>query len=215
MSSINTSSSDVSFRVRPLGFDRGEVQAFIGNLLNDYAQVTRELDRLRIEMAALREAPPEPRPAVVPPVAAPAPPAVQTVAASSAKEVERILAAAERIAEEMRLRAQQESETMLREAEALAAASVDEAETKAAAALKEADSKSADLLRDAESRAAELVHGAAEQVVTLDRQAAAIRAQCIQMRDAIRSAGDAANQALRHLTELEEDREPVLQVKHA
>ena len=62
MTTINTTAADVTFRVRPLGFDRGEVQAFIGNLLNDYAQVTRELDRLRNEMTAMRDFPGDRKP---------------------------------------------------------------------------------------------------------------------------------------------------------
>jgi cell division septum initiation protein DivIVA len=41
MTTSNKSATEVSFRVRPLGFDLSEVQAFIGNLMNDYAQVTR------------------------------------------------------------------------------------------------------------------------------------------------------------------------------
>jgi cell division septum initiation protein DivIVA len=214
MSTINTSSSDVSFRVRPLGFDRGEVQAFIGNLLNDYAQVTRELDRVRVEIATLREAPPEPPRAAV---AQPAEPtALATpVAASSAKEVERILAAAERIAEEMRARVQQEIDATVREAEERAAATVREAENRASMALHDAKTKSADLIRDAETRAGGLVDAAVQQVVALDRQAAAVRAQCAQMRDSIRSAGDAASQALRHLAALDGEREPALQANRA
>jgi cell division septum initiation protein DivIVA len=213
MSTINPSSSDVSFRVRPLGFDRGEVQAFIGNLLNDYAQVTRELDRLRIEMAALREAPPEPRLAIPQAVAPAGPKGTAQAAASSAREVERILAAAERIAEDMRSRAQQDSDAALQESEARAAATVRDAEERAAAALHEASAKSADVLRDAEARAAEIVDSAAQQVVALDRQAAAIRTQCMQMREAIRSAGDAASQALRHIASLDDDHEPALQTE--
>lgn len=215
MSTLTPPSSDVGFRVRPLGFDRGEVQAFIGNLLNDYAQVTRELDRLRVELAALREAPPEPRLAAPQPAAPHAATrAGASTAASSAKEVERILAAAERIAEETRVRAQHESDAALQDSEARAAAAVREAEERASAILQEASAKSADVLREAESRAAELVDGAAQQVVALDRQAAGIRAQCMQMREALRSAGDAATQALMHIATLDEKREPALQAKH-
>ena len=116
MTTINTTAADVTFRVRPLGFDRGEVQAFIGNLLNDYAQVTRELDRLRNEMTSLRDFSGDRKP--IPEIAqVVAPVAPVSVASSSAREVERILAGAERIGDEIRTRAQEESDTVLREAQ--------------------------------------------------------------------------------------------------
>ncbi len=201
MTSINTSASDVTFRVRPLGFDRGEVQAFIGNLLNDYAQVTRELDRLRNEMAAFRDFSTEQQT----PTFAPVTPVIPTpVASSAAKEVERILAAAERIAAEVRARASEESEAAVRDAS-----------TQASAAIEEADARAAELMREAEARAAEIVDGAVQQVVHLDRQAAAVRAQCVQMRTAIRSATEAAAMALKEIAMMEEDHEPALPAKRA
>jgi cell division septum initiation protein DivIVA len=199
MTTSNTSASDVTFRVRPLGFDRNEVQAFIGNLLNDYAQVSRELDRLRNEMAALREFPLERKPATDVQPTAPA-----SAAAHTAREVERILAGAERIADEIRSRAHDESTAVRQEADA-----------KAAAAVREADARASELLKEAEARAAEIVEGAVQQVVHLDRQAAAVRAQCTQMRAAIKSASEAAALALNEIAAMEDDREPAFQTKGA
>lgn len=186
MSTINTSATEVSFRVRPLGFDRNEVQAFIGNLLNDYAQVTHELERMRAEVNTLREtqARRETQPAPQPVVAAP-PPERKLLPETTAREVERILEGAERIAEEVRGRAHADASSALREAEAKCAA----------------------IIKDAEGRAAEIVDEAMRQVVHLDRQAAAVRAQCSQMRTFLRSAGDAAAAALREINAIEEERE--------
>lgn len=248
MNTLHPSAAEVSFRVRPLGFDKGEVQAFISNLLNDYAQVTRELDRLRNEMAVMRETAPERRPvevttavpavalAAAPVTAAPAPVA-PSAAGATAREVERILAGAERIAEEMRARAAEESEALRRDAEvratallrdtdthaaatkseteARAASLLQDAEVRATAALQEAESRAAELVRDAQARAAELVDGAAQQVVELDRQATAIRAQCAHMRAAFRTANDAAATALRAIGAMEEDPVPALQSNRA
>ena len=187
MNTINTSATEVSFRVRPLGFDRNEVQAFIGNLLNDYAQVTHELERMRTEVNTLRElqgrreAPPAPVPVLAPPPAQER----KLLPESTAREVERILEGAERIAEDVRGRAH----------------------TDAAASLREAEAKCAALLKDAEGRATEIVDEAMRQVVHLDRQAASVRAQCTQMRTFLRSAGDAAAAALREINSIEEERE--------
>lgn len=220
MTTINTSASDVSFRVRPLGFDKGEVQAFIGNLLNDYAQVTRELDRLRNEMATLREFSNERRPVAEAFAAAQAPAAAApSIAASAAKEVERILAGAERIAEEIRSRASEEARTGLHDAETQAAATLGDADARATSMLRDADARAtsvirdadlraAELLKEAETRAAEIVDGAVQQVVHLDRQAASVRAQCVQMRSAIKSATEAAAMALKEITAMEEDHDP-------
>jgi cell division septum initiation protein DivIVA len=134
MTTTNTSATEVSFRVRPFGFDRAEVQAFIGNLLNDYAQVTRTLERLRQEMAALRDAPDR-----------------RSQPESTAKEVEQILAGAARIAEEVRTRARDESEATLRDVEARASDTMREAETRGAAIVDSALQKAAQLDRQTES----------------------------------------------------------------
>ena len=134
MTTTNTSATEVSFRVRPLGFDRAEVQAFIGNLLNDYAQVTRTLERLRQEMSTLRDAPER-----------------RSQPESTAKEVERILAGAERIAEEVRTRAEAESEATLRDVEARASDTIKEAEARGAAIVDSALQKAAQLDRQTES----------------------------------------------------------------
>lgn len=242
MNSLQPSAAEVNFRVRPLGFDKGEVQAFISNLLNDYAQVTRELDRLRNEMAALRDYAPERRgPAspvidVAPVVAqAPAPAAPVSASATTAREVERILAGAERIADEIRARATEESEALRREAETIAATArqradeqtaeatreaesravtlVTDAEARAAATLQSAEAKAAELVRDAESRATELLEHAVQQVSMLDRQATTIRTQCAHMRTAIRAANEAAGAALREIDALDEEPEPALHAK--
>lgn len=187
MNTINTSATEVSFRVRPLGFDRNEVQAFIGNLLNDYAQVTHELERMRAEVNTLREMQGrrETMPAPQPIAAAQPAHDRKLLPETTAREVERILEGAERIAEEVRGRAH----------------------TDAAASVREAETKCGNLIKDAEGRASEIVDEAMRQVVHLDRQAAAVRAQCAQMRTFLRSAGDAAAAALREINAIEEERE--------
>jgi cell division septum initiation protein DivIVA len=169
MTTSNTSATEVSFRVRPLGFDRAEVQAFIGNLLNDYAQVTRTLERLRQEMTALREGPER-----------------RSQPESTAREVERILAGAERIAEEVRTRAAEESEATLRDVEA----------------------RAADAMKDAETRAAAVVDGALQKAAQLDRQTESVRFQLAQMRNAIKSAAEAASMALGEISAIDEAHAP-------
>jgi cell division septum initiation protein DivIVA len=171
MTTTNTSATEVSFRVRPLGFDRAEVQAFIGNLLNDYAQVTRTLERLRQEMSSLRDAPER-----------------RALPESTAREVERILAGAERIAEEVRTRADDES----------------------AATLQEAATRAADTLREAEARGTAIVDSALQKAAQLDRQTEAVRFQLSQMRNAIKSAAEAAAMALGEISAIEDEGEPAL-----
>lgn len=236
MSSPHPSTSDVTFRVSVLGFHKGEVQAFISNLLNDYAQVTRELDRLRTEITTLREVVPDRRPTDIAPVKAIADAPTQTSSATTtAREVERILAGAERIADEIRARAKEEVDALRREADERVASTVgdaevrastvardaetdalamrEEAEARAHAMVREAEIRAADLVRDAQGRAAGLVDAAAQQVVELDRQAAAVRAQCIQMRAAIRAVNEAALSALTTIDGLDEERTPALPAK--
>jgi cell division septum initiation protein DivIVA len=207
MTTINTSATEVSFRVRPLGFDRNEVQAFIGNLLNDYAQVTHELERMRAEVNTLRDAQARRESQPPPPVAAP-PQERKLLPDSTAREVERILEGAERIAEEVRTRAHTDAAAALREAETKSAMLMRDADTKSAVLMRDAESKCAALLKEAEGRATEVVDEAMRQVVHLDRQAAAVRAQCGQMRTFLRSAADAAAAALREINAFDEEREP-------
>ena len=169
MTTTNTSATEVSFRVRPLGFDRAEVQAFIGNLLNDYAQVTRTLERLRQEMSSLRDAPER-----------------RSQPESTAKEVESILAGAARIAEEVRTRAEEESLATLRDVEA----------------------RAADTLKEAETRAAAIVDSALQKAAQLDRQTESVRFQLTQMRNAIKSAAEAASMALGEISAIDDARSP-------
>ncbi|MGE3511436.1 MAG: hypothetical protein AB7N65_21405 [Vicinamibacterales bacterium] len=200
MITSHPSATEVTFRVRPLGFDKGEVQAFITNLLNDYTQVTRELERLRSEMAALREFSSERRPTEPQPTTQAVPPVV-SASTTTAREVERILAGAERIAEEMRARATEESETLLRESKERAAALVREAEDQAArrtleadtlatAAIQDADARSTASLEDAEARAAALLRDA-------EQRAAAV------LRDAETRAADLVEGAAQHVLRLD------------
>jgi cell division septum initiation protein DivIVA len=168
MTTPNTSATEVSFRVRPFGFDRAEVQAFIGNLLNDYAQVTRTLERLRQEMSGQRDAPEK-----------------RSLPESTAREVERILAGAERIADEVRTRAEEESSLTLRECEA----------------------RAADTIKEAETRGAAIVDSALKKAALLNRQTEAARSQLTQMRDAIKSAAEAAAMALSEIAAIDEQHE--------
>jgi cell division septum initiation protein DivIVA len=165
----NTSATEVSFRVRPLGFDRAEVQAFIGNLLNDYAQVTRTLERLRQEMSSLRDAPER-----------------KSQPESTAKAVESILAGAARIAEEVRTRAEEESLATMRDVEA----------------------RAADTLKEAETRGAAIVDSALQKAAQLDRQTESVRFQLTQMRNAIKSAAEAASMALGEISAIDDARSP-------
>jgi cell division septum initiation protein DivIVA len=169
MTTTNTSATEVSFRVRPLGFDRAEVQAFIGNLLNDYAQVTRTLERLRQEMSSLRDAPER-----------------RSLPESTAKEVESILAGAARIAEEVRTRAQEES----------------------LAALRDGEARAAETLKEAETRGAAIIDSALQKAAGLDRQTESVRFQLTQMRNAIKSAAEAASMALGEISAIDEARSP-------
>jgi cell division septum initiation protein DivIVA len=169
MTTTNTSATEVSFRVRPFGFDRAEVQAFIGNLLNDYAQVTRTLERLRQEMNGQRDTPDK-----------------RSLPESTAREVERILAGAERIADEVRTRAEEESSLTLRDCEA----------------------RAADTIKEAEARGAAIIDHALQKAALLDRQTEAVRTQLTQMRNAIKSAAEAAAMALGEIAALDDQPEP-------
>jgi cell division septum initiation protein DivIVA len=209
---FDASAPDVTFRSRPFGFDRAEVQAFVGNLLNDYGQVTRELERLQKDIAAQPSRTPE---WTAEPESSAATPAAHAASATTAREVERILAGAERIAEEMRTRALEESSLITLGARDEADRKVREAEIKVGEMLKAAEARASEVLKEADARAADVVGTALQQATLLNRQAGTIRSQCLQMRDAIRSASDAAAAALKEIAVLEEERVPALQGRRA
>jgi hypothetical protein len=134
MTTNNTATKEASRRRPPRGDHPDEQQAISNKLLNDYAQVTRTLERLRQEMSTLREGPER-----------------RSQPESTAREVERILAGAERIAEEVRTRAAEESEATLRDVEARATDTMKEAETRASAIVDGALQKAAQLDRQTEA----------------------------------------------------------------
>jgi cell division initiation protein len=109
---FETGVSDISFRTRPLGFDREEVRAFIGNLLEDYEKLRTELDRLR---------------ATAPPARSEAP-----ATGAAARELQRVLEGAQRVADDIERRAAADSGRLIEDARAQSAEILVEAQRKAA-----------------------------------------------------------------------------------
>ena len=103
-----------SFRLRPLGFDRGQVLAFVSNLIGDYERAVRDLDHARQELHVAHEG------------------ATEQPSGTAAQGVERIFVAAERIADEIEDRAKGEAARLLAEATARAADVLTNAERRAA-----------------------------------------------------------------------------------
>lgn len=121
--------AEPSFRVRVLGFDRAEVRAFVSNLLSDYAQVQRDLDRVQHEVITARNQAAEAR----------------LSSETTARDVERILAGAQRIAAEIEDHAKKERSRTLAEANAVAGEILGNARTQAAQITDAAERRSAEL----------------------------------------------------------------------
>jgi len=133
---------DLTFRIRPLGFDRREVLAFVNNLLNDYAEVMRECERMQQELSVSQgQAAGPPR-----------------RSETTAREVERILAGAHRIATEIEERADDERSHMLAEANARAGKIVENAEQQAARVVDDIRREAAEFGKRIESLRAHYTH---------------------------------------------------------
>jgi cell division septum initiation protein DivIVA len=95
--------SDVSFRTRLLGFDRREVRAFIGNLVEDYERARHELLQLRGHEATADK-----------PVDGPG-------LSTTARDVQRVLEGAQRVADDIERRAAEEGAQIVAQAQTSAA----------------------------------------------------------------------------------------------
>jgi cell division septum initiation protein DivIVA len=111
-----------SFQTRLVGFDRREVLAFCGQVINDYKRAEEELDRARNELHLAREAADKP----------------SAPAEAIAQGAERILRSAQRIADEIETSAKEEAARQIAEARARAADIVKDAEHRALAIVEEA-----------------------------------------------------------------------------
>jgi cell division septum initiation protein DivIVA len=129
MSITDVPAPDPSFRIRPIGFDRREVLAFVNNLLSDYRRVRGDLERAQQELLVVHGAAADRR--------VPSP--------TAARDVERILAGAQRIATEIEDAAKDERSRVLAEAN-----------TRAAEILEEAKQQAARIVEDGRRRAAQL-----------------------------------------------------------
>jgi hypothetical protein len=105
---------DVSFRIRPMGFDKQEVRAFIANILEDYEKAKRELSRLEERAAS------EPR------TEDPLGPDTMM------RDLQRILGGAHRVADDIEARATEDSQRKITEANARAVDVLAAAERQAA-----------------------------------------------------------------------------------
>jgi cell division septum initiation protein DivIVA len=94
---------DVDFSVKPLGFDRREVRAFVANLLSDYERLRAELDRVR--------------------GTAPVAPEIEGARpiGTTSRDVQRILEGAQRVADDLERRAAEESAQIVEDARGQAA----------------------------------------------------------------------------------------------
>ena len=118
-----------SFRVRLFGFDRAEVLRFMNNLLSDYAQAQRDLERARDELSAARKQETEAR----------------LSSESTARDVERILAGAQRIAAEIEDYAKRERSKILADSNAAAGEILANARAQAVQITAAAEQRAADL----------------------------------------------------------------------
>jgi cell division septum initiation protein DivIVA len=135
MAMFDPAGRSVSFRARLFGYDRAEVQAFIANLLEDYARVREEASRLRNRAPA-----PAPPPAPDP----------------TTRDLQRMLESAQRVADDIERRAVEEGVGVVTEARAHAADILEGAQRRAAEITAEARREVASL----EARAAALqAHG--------------------------------------------------------
>jgi cell division septum initiation protein DivIVA len=141
MSITDVPAPDPSFRIRPIGFDRREVLAFVNNLISDYGHVRRDLERAQQELLVVQGSAAERR---VPSVTA-------------ARDVERILAGAQRIATEIEDAAKDERSRVLAEANARAAETLEEARQQAARIVDEGRRRAAQLGLRVESMRAHYV----------------------------------------------------------
>jgi cell division septum initiation protein DivIVA len=167
MTITDVTASDPSFRIRPIGFDRRVVMAFVHNLLSDYGRVRRDLERAQQELLVVTGAAADRR--------VPSP--------TAARDVERILAGAQRIAGEIEDAANDERSRVLADANARAAEILDEAKQQAARIVDEGRRRAAQLalriesmrahyvqLRPAFEVAAEYAANALTEIDALERQ---------------------------------------------
>jgi cell division septum initiation protein DivIVA len=121
--SLDFSGPVAAFRTRILGFDKEEVRVCLQNLMRDYDEARKEIDRLTAELKtfdlARRAAPQE-----------------MTVV-----QVERLLASAQRVAEDVRIDSENGAQQILREAQAEAAQLRTQAETDASALIRTASTR--------------------------------------------------------------------------
>lgn len=142
MSVTGVPTPDPTFRIRPLGFDRREVLAFVNNLLNDYAEAMREYERMQQELRVAQGQGAEP----------------SRSSETTAREVERILSAAHRIATEIEEQADDERSQMLAEANVRAGKIVENAEQHAARVADDIRRQAAEFVKRVESLRAHYMH---------------------------------------------------------
>ncbi len=169
------------FRTRMAGYDRDEVQAFVANILSDFAAERRECERLRriLEEDTSSLSTPERE-------------------SGAAREASRILATAERVAADVRSQAAEEASRVVASARAQAG---EEGER----LLAEARAKAGAIVSDAETRAAQLVDAAAARTAALEQRTLVLRAQYRQLRTAFEAAADTTATALSEIAHVENE----------
>jgi cell division septum initiation protein DivIVA len=120
-----------TLRTRPLGFDKDEVRACLRNLISDYDEAMRQIERLTVELQAASDVRRKPVPTE-----------------TAGVQVEKILASAHRVAEDVKTDAENAARQLLREAQEEAAQVRSRAEADATALTRSATARVAELERD-------------------------------------------------------------------
>jgi cell division septum initiation protein DivIVA len=161
---LGSTSGDATFRTRLMGFDKEEVRACLRNLVSDYEEAQKQINRLTVKLQARDDAPDR----------APLP-------GSIAVQVEKVLASAHRVADEVRVDAEHAAKKVLGEAQEESVRMRGQAEADASALVKTAEARVAELNleieRMLERRAAvhAQLHRAADQLDELSRGLRAAR----------------------------------------
>ena len=165
----------VTFRSRLLGFDKEEVRAFVRNLIADYDDARKQIERLTAGLEATQTSGGQPR------------------QPTTGVQIERVLASAHKVAEDVRADAEKVARQMVREAQEEAAQLRTNAEADASALTQTAAARAAGL----ESEIQDLLDRRRVVQAMLDRAADRLNDLARDLRQSAVSSGSSTQDASR------------------